>query len=289
MGPSRLTRTGLVIGAVAALAACADNTSPGRLVNPDASFAAISTPGDGEADHEFFEVCKVYTEGSGPDVTIDVYDGTATTQATLSSGECENVYISGPTRNITVTENVPAGYTSAYVKETIVSGVVTTDPSVPGNSASGAIGGAPPTGVLVTFTNTLIPPPEFCTRTLGYWKTHPEDWDDAGDNSPFLTTDLFFNSGLSYLTILSSSSAGGNAYIILAHQYIAAVLNTGGGPSGDDDVDDAIADAAAFFAAAAAGTPAPAKGSQLRADVLEWAGILDEFNNGITGPGHCED
>jgi hypothetical protein len=291
MGPSRLTRTGLMVGAIAALAACADSSSPGSFLTPDASLAAISTPGDGVASHEVFEVCKTYAEGSGPDVTIDVNDGTATTQNTLSSGECENVYTSGPTRNITVTETVPANYTVTYVKTTIINNVTTVFAPVASNTASGSIGGTPPSGVLVRFTNTLIPPPPppFCTLTQGYWKNHGEDWDDAGDNTPFLTSDLFFNSGLTYLTILNTAPKGGNAYLQLAHQYIAAVLNTGGNPSGDDDVDEAIADAEAFFTAAAAGTPAPAKDSQLRADVLADASTLDQFNNGILGPGHCND
>ena len=97
MGPSRLTRTGLMVGAIAALIGCADAGSPDRFINPDASLAAISTPGDGVADHEFFEVCKEYTEGSGPDVIIDIAGPAgATSQATLASGECENVCISGP-------------------------------------------------------------------------------------------------------------------------------------------------------------------------------------------------
>ncbi len=283
MGPSRLTRTGLVIGAVAALAACADNTSPGRFVSPDASLAAISTPGDGVADHEFFEVCKVYTEGSGPAVTVDVFDGTATTQATLASGECENVYISGPTRNITVTENVPAGYTASYVKSTIVSGVTTTDPSVPGNSASGNIGGAPPTGVLVTFTNTLIPDEdEGCTYTQGYWKTHsihgpagpPDDgWDNVGGPD----TD-FYLSGFTWLELFNEPVKG-RKYVQLAHQYMAAKLNVLNGASSTPAVDAAITAAETFFATASI-TDTPPAGL---------AGTLGSFNEGLIGPGHCDD
>ncbi len=278
MGPSRLTRTGLVIGAVAALAACADNTSPGRFVSPDASLAAISTPGDGVADHEFFEVCKVYTEGSGPAVTVDVFDGTATTQATLASGECENVYISGPTRNITVTENVPAGYTASYVKSTIVSGVTTTDPSVPGNSASGNIGGAPPTGVLVTFTNTLIPVEEGCTYTQGYWKTHssygpagPEDdgWANVGGpDAPF------FGSGKTWIEMFRTPVKG-DVYVQLAHQYMAAKLNVLNGATPTAAVTQAIADAEAYFNGGAYPTGAHS--------------ILADFNEGLIGPGHCDD
>lgn len=299
MGPSRLTRTGLMVGAIAALAACADTAAP-RFISPDASLGNI--PGGGSApltDNvpvlELFKVCKVYVGAVGPAVTVTVTaPGVSDFDVVLNDGECRSVWVNGgatdPNENVSVTEAVPAGYTASWTKQTITAGGTVNDGGA-GNTASGAVGANPLTGVVVTFTNTedTPPPPPFCTLTQGYWKNHPEDWNDAGDNRPFLTTDLFFNSGLTYLQILQTSSSGGNAYIQLAHQYIAAVLNTGGNPSGDDDVDEAIADAEAFFTAAAAGTPAPAKGSQLRADVQADASTLDQFNNGILGPGHCDD
>lgn len=299
MGPSRLTRTGLTVGAIAAMFACAEPTSnPSNLGNALTPSLGVFLPTGGTpntAQAERVEVCKNYVMTSGaqpPALTSFTVNGPGTVNGvfTLAPNTCREVWV-GNNESVTITEeDLSASFTQTCLRTLLDA---STAACTSGTSATSFVNGAAgaQAGELVVFTNTeiVVPPPEFCTRTLGYWKTHPEDWDDAGDNSPFLTTDTFFNSGLTYLQILNLSPEGGNAYIILAHQYIAAVLNTGGGPSGDDDVDDAISDAAAFFAAAAAGTPAPAKGSQLRTDVLGWATTLDEFNNGITGPGHCED
>ncbi|HEV8362118.1 MAG TPA: hypothetical protein VGQ52_01255, partial [Gemmatimonadaceae bacterium] len=69
--------------------------------------------------------------------------------------------------------------------------------------------------------------------------------------------------------------------------YIAAVLNTGGGASGVASVDAAIAGAAAYFAGAPAGIPNPV--DPTRSQLLGWATTLDQFNNGVIGPGHCPD
>jgi hypothetical protein len=123
-----------------------------------------------------------------------------------------------------------------------------------------------------------------CTLTQGYWKTHGEDWDEVGEKL-FTTTDLFYNSGQGYLAIMNTAPKGGNAYLQLAHQFIAASLNTNGGPSGVAAVDAAMAGAAAYFAGAPAGIPTPS--GALRTQLQAWATTLDNYNNGLTGPGHC--
>lgn len=143
-------------------------------------------------------------------------------------------------------------------------------------------------GVQITFTNTYTPPPPppvSCTYTQGYWKTHPEDWDngekyvDAGDT--------FYNSGKTYLQILWMPPAGGNAYLQLAHQFIAASLNVNGtSGSGLASVDAALAGAAAYFASAPAGIPKPS--GALKTQLQAWASLLDDYNNGLIGPGHCD-
>jgi hypothetical protein len=124
-----------------------------------------------------------------------------------------------------------------------------------------------------------------CTLTQGYWKQHPEMWDDAGDARPFLTTDDFYNSGVSNLTILRMPPKGGNAYEILAHQYIAALLNLNGAAAGVPEVDDALAGATAYFSSEVAGIPNPEEPT--RSQLVSWAATLDQFNSGIIGPGHC--
>lgn len=158
---------------------------------------------------------------------------------------------------------------------------------LPGRTASN-VGMANDVGATITFTNTYTPPPPpFCTLTQGYWKTHPADWDQAGEN--YVTTgQTFYNSGKTYLQILWMPPAGGNAYLQLAHQFIAASLNVKGtSGSGNAAVDAALAGAHAYFAGAAAGIPNPS--GALRSTLNGWAGTLDKFNNGLIGPGHCDD
>jgi hypothetical protein len=143
-------------------------------------------------------------------------------------------------------------------------------------------------GVQITFTNSYTPPPPppvSCTYTQGYWKNHEEDWDagekyaDAGDT--------FYNSGKTYLQILRTPPSGGNAYLQLAHQFIAASLNVNGtSGSGVASVDAALAGAAAYFAGAPAGTPKPS--GALKTQLQSWATLLDDYNNGLIGPGHCD-
>jgi hypothetical protein len=83
----------------------------------------------------------------------------------------------------------------------------------------------------------------------------------------------------------------GNAYYILAHAYIAAELNFLNGAD--------FTDAQAAFDAATdlfetytpeyvAGLKGPA-GNALRAQFIELAEILDDYNNGLIGPGHCSE
>lgn len=142
-------------------------------------------------------------------------------------------------------------------------------------------------GVMVVFTNvyTPPPPPPGCTLTQGYWKTHPGDWDEVADGHPFITTDLFYNSGQSYYAIMWTNPKGGNAYIQLAHQFIAASLNLNGAASGIAAVDAAMAGAAAYFPTAPAGIPNPS--NPLRATLQGWATTLDDYNNGLLGVPHC--
>jgi hypothetical protein len=128
-----------------------------------------------------------------------------------------------------------------------------------------------------------------CSLTPGYWKTHssygpaPYDdtWEQIGEDT------LFFSSGQSYYQVLWTSPSGGNAYYILAHAYIAARLNQLNGA-------DFTAAQAAFNQATAlfsnpANTPAAVgalKGS-VRNTWIDLASTLDNYNNGLIGPGHC--
>jgi hypothetical protein len=139
---------------------------------------------------------------------------------------------------------------------------------------------------------------EGCTYTQGYWKTHsylgpagPEDptWDKVAPDGADST---FFLSGQSWYDVMWTPPAKGNAYYILAHQWIAAYLNT----IKDQDpavmpgpVYNAFIDAQAQFETIGPDYDWDAD-PELRAQFIEWATILDMFNNGEYpgGPPHCE-
>lgn len=143
--------------------------------------------------------------------------------------------------------------------------------------------------------NVTIDCPEGCTLTQGYWKTHnlsfpggaskkaDATWDEIG---PLAEDELFFISGKTWFEVFWTPP-GGNVYYNLAHQYMAAVLN---GLAGADTsaVDDELAAAAALLSA---NTPAQAqtlKGNAAR-PWRDLASVLDDYNNGLIGPGHCDE
>jgi hypothetical protein len=149
----------------------------------------------------------------------------------------------------------------------------------------------PTTGARVTATHTVdvtVDCPQGCTLTQGYWKTHssygpaPMDLSGAweaigGPDTPFHT------SGKSWYQLFWTPPAGGNAYIQLAHQYMAASLSieAGANPSA---VATVLKAAEGFFATH---TPTTTLTRAKRNEVQGWASMLDDYNNGLIGPGHC--
>jgi hypothetical protein len=127
-----------------------------------------------------------------------------------------------------------------------------------------------------------------CTYTPGYWQTHskygpatPFDpvWNWIGEDTPF------FMSGKSYYQAINMSSTSGNAYYILAQAYIAAKLNYYAGAYVPADVKAAIEYAEWFFGKY---KPTDKLNKPLREKVLMYYELLDKYNNGYIGPGHCD-
>lgn len=127
-----------------------------------------------------------------------------------------------------------------------------------------------------------------CTLTPGYWKTHssygpaPYDptWAGIGENT------IFFLSARSWYTVLWTAPKGGNAYYILAHQYIAARLNILAGANTTPAVDATLAWATGFFNTYA---PTANLNKTIRGQAIAAAELLDAYNNGYIGPGHCSE
>lgn len=150
-----------------------------------------------------------------------------------------------------------------------------------------------------TDTNTLhvdVHCESGCTLTQGYWKTHssygPASKPDAtwnllpGSAGP---DTVFFLSGASWYTVFWTPPAG-NQYYNLAHQYMAARLNVLDGASTPSAVASAIASATTLFQ-----TYSPAQigamdsKNAVRKQFVALAGTLGSYNEGLTGPGHCDE
>jgi len=118
-----------------------------------------------------------------------------------------------------------------------------------------------------------------CTYTMGYWKNHPEDWPVEEIKIGGVT-----HTKEDAINILETPPEGDATYI-LAHQLIAAKLNVTNGAD-SNGLGDTIKNADAWLTANILGSdptdPARAQGIAL-------AEMLDDFNNGLSGPSHCED
>jgi hypothetical protein len=121
-----------------------------------------------------------------------------------------------------------------------------------------------------------------CTRTLGYWKTHPQAWPV---NSLTLGTVSYSKAQL--LKILNQPVRG-NGLISLAHQLIAAKLNAATGASVPSDVAYTLWSQA--DALIGARVVPPVGNGYLAPDATSWwTSVLDQYNNGMApgGPPHC--
>jgi len=133
-----------------------------------------------------------------------------------------------------------------------------------------------------------------CTYTIGYWKTHsqlgPAPYDATWSllEGGLEEQTIFFKSNKTYYDVFWTDPKG-NAYYILAIQYIGAELNFLHG-SEATDAQEAFADAQILFNTyTPAQVKAMKKNSPIRQKFISLAATLDDYNNGVIGPRHCED
>ena len=129
-----------------------------------------------------------------------------------------------------------------------------------------------------TVVTTTIPHTQNCTFTQGYWKNHPEVWPVS---SVTLGT---VNYTQAQLLQIFNQPAAGNGLLTLAHQLIAAKLNIAHGADASA-VSATIAAADAQIGALVC--PPIGAGFLTPGSVSAKVQILDDYNNGLTGPGHC--
>ncbi|MHB1308423.1 MAG: choice-of-anchor C family protein [Limisphaerales bacterium] len=138
----------------------------------------------------------------------------------------------------------------------------------------------------------VLPSDPVCTLPPGYWKTHselgPAPYDDTWALLPTGASTPFYLSGKTHYQTLWTPPAG-SAYFILSHAYIATRLNFLNG------ADPTAAQAAFNSATTLFSTYTPAQiaalkhSHSLRRQFVALAATLDEYNNGLIGPGHCQD
>lgn len=117
-----------------------------------------------------------------------------------------------------------------------------------------------------------------CTYTQGFWKNHEESWPVGS-----LTLGSV-NYTAAELDAILEESVGGNGLVSLAHQLIAAKLNIASG------ADPSAANAAIASADALIGglvVPPSGAGYLHPSTTSSLTQTLDNYNNGVIGPGHC--
>jgi uncharacterized repeat protein (TIGR01451 family) len=124
-----------------------------------------------------------------------------------------------------------------------------------------------------------------CTRTQGFWKTHyPDAWPAAVLSGGMTLGSVTYTAA--QLQAIFNQPVRGNGLISLSHQLIAAKLNVGSGAdaSGIQSAIDAADALIGGLVVPPVGTGylAPSSTSALNT-------ALTNFNEGVTGPGHCDE
>jgi len=151
-----------------------------------------------------------------------------------------------------------------------------------------------------------VPKANGCSLTQGYWKTHsvhgkapasqgwyvfaPTNVAGVVDNSQIvnLADKLFFKSGKTYYQVLWTPPQG-NAYYNLAHQWIATYLNQINGAGMPTNVKDAFLKGWTLLVTYTPAQVAMGNNKTLANQFKALYPILDSYNKGDIGPGHCSD
>jgi hypothetical protein len=121
-----------------------------------------------------------------------------------------------------------------------------------------------------------------CVRTQGYWKNHSSHASNPSQNIPWPISEETPICSTTWFDAINTTPRG-DPWFILAHQWIAAKLNQASGADtsvlgGDlDEAGNLLADNCNGLSGDDA------------TRAIELAGILDDYNNGLSGPPHCGD
>jgi len=143
----------------------------------------------------------------------------------------------------------------------------------------------------------LPPPPEGCSLTIGFWKTHAGFGPQPDHLTQFLPIWLGTAGGsrsmnvnnvqIAYdILVMKTYGVPSNGITKLYAQMLAAKLNIANGASGG-----AIAStisAADAWLANHSWTEWSSLSKNAQKQVLGWMSKFDNYNNGLIGPGHCD-
>jgi cysteine-rich repeat protein len=124
------------------------------------------------------------------------------------------------------------------------------------------------------------PPPSHCSYTIGWWKTHSKYAKLKSLRQPWPISEDTKLCNITWWKILTTAP-NGRAWYILAQQWIGAKLNVAVGASTTPSIAAAISTGEAMLRACTIS-------SADRATALDIATLLDNYNNGVIGPGHCD-
>lgn len=122
---------------------------------------------------------------------------------------------------------------------------------------------------------------EGCTLTQGYWKNHSIHAKNKSQHKAWPVSEDTQLCGQSWYDILHQAPKG-NAWLVVAHQYIAAQLNVAAGAEPTFEVSAALDAVEGYLSDCQISKTE-------KVDALLGKDLLDAFNNGLVGPGHCGD
>ncbi|MGI9077962.1 MAG: hypothetical protein ACR2G6_11655 [Gemmatimonadaceae bacterium] len=291
-----------VCSASALLAGCNDSASPtAATMAPSAPSFAVFTAGvptNASVVPEHLKVCKygstatIYVEQERSGVP-NTPDATTSGSFALNDGDCHFVadFESVGTTEFVVRETASqAGFRLDSIRVTDLGGNVTILSGT--NTWTNSTTGPGLRGFTVEFFNSGVG----CTNTIGYWKNHDGSGPQPDVVTALLPVTLGSGGGKSVVVtnttisnaILSRSYAGGsssNGISKLYAQLLAAKLNIKRGADGSAVAATILAADNFLYLYNQADWSSLSKAQQ--AQVNAWMTTLDNYNNGIIGPGHC--